>query len=196
MSRSGRVFVRSAPGIAAIVRKARDRFAWVDGYGSEPGEGLPRYSPEFLARGTNRPKSAAWLFALSDDAPSAQAVRECALAERNVLYLSDASYPRLLYALALGDVGRLRAMLFSSYAHGEAPIDSMKSLDDLVGSGLACIAPVVTLARPRAVVAANPAVLERAHRDLSGAWNGNVLLAPREARALYTAIVETVNYVD
>ena len=68
----------------------------------------------------------------------------------------------------------------------------MRSLDDLVGSGLACIAPLVTMARPRAIVAANAAVLEAARKDLFGLWQGKLVLAPGGGRELYSTIESLV----
>ena len=178
LSRSDRVFVRASPAAAAAmqttVQMAPECFA--------------RYSEEFLARGPNRPQPTAWLFSPSDDDYSARVVRECAKVPRNVLYLSAAAYPRLLYALAGGDAGRLRAMLFSSYAKSRLGIDSIRSLDDLIRSGISCVAPLVNLARPSAIVAADTAVLEAVRNDVAGLWQGSIVLAPHGGRALHATI--------
>ena len=198
LSRSDRIFVRAsalAETLRDAVRQAPECFGWVDGSGSELGDYAPRYSREFLARGTNRLRPVAMLFALSDDVSSAEAVRECAQEPRNVLYMGDTAFPRLLHALAGGDLGRLRAMLFSSYAERQTDIDSIKSFEDLEASGLSCVAPLVTLARPSAIVATDTAALEAARKDLSGNWQGPIILAPREGRALYEAIREVVGDV-
>jgi glycosyltransferase involved in cell wall biosynthesis len=200
LHRSDRVFVRGAAmpsGLVAALNADPGRFACVGNHAVTGLDALPRYSAEFLSRGSARLSPVADLYVLEDGESAAIQLREAARpgssSSPRLLYLGGAAYPHLLFALAGNDVGRLRAMLFGAYAGRIAGLDAIRTLPDLVGSGIPCVAPIVSLVRPQALVFGTAQALETARTDLDGVWEGAMVLAPTEAGGLYETVAKAVS---